>query len=46
MRKIIEAGYIYIAQPPLFKIQQGKKLNMPIMIDELEEIMAESTKYT
>ncbi len=25
MRQIIEHGYIYIAQPPLFKIQQGKK---------------------
>ena len=24
MRQIIECGYIYIAQPPLFKIQQGK----------------------
>ena len=24
MRQIIEHGYIYIAQPPLFKIQQGK----------------------
>ena len=25
--KIIEYGYIYIAQPPLFKIQQGKKID-------------------
>ncbi len=24
MRKIIEAGYIYIAQPPLFKIERNK----------------------
>ena len=30
MRQIIEHGYIYIAQPPLFKIQQGKKFNMLI----------------
>src|SRR5690606_33292497 len=26
MRPLIEAGYIYIAQPPLFQIKQGKHL--------------------
>lgn len=25
MRPLLEAGYIYIAQPPLFKVEQGKK---------------------
>ncbi len=25
MRKLIEAGYIYIAKPPLFKVSKGKK---------------------
>ena len=24
MRKLIEAGYVYIAQPPLFKIERNK----------------------
>ena len=38
MRKIIEYGYIYIAQPPLFKIQQVKKLNMRIMIVSLMKL--------
>ncbi|MFE0506084.1 DNA topoisomerase (ATP-hydrolyzing) subunit B [Peribacillus butanolivorans] len=40
MRKIIEYGYIYIAQPPLFKIQQGKRVEYAYNDRELEQIMA------
>ena len=40
MRKIIEAGYIYIAQPPLYKVQQGKKMEYAYNNKQLEEIMA------
>jgi DNA gyrase subunit B len=40
MRKIIEAGYIYIAQPPLYKVQQGKKVEYAYNNKQLEEIMS------
>ena len=40
MRKIIEAGYIYIAQPPLYKVQQGKKVEYAYNNKQLEDIMA------
>jgi len=40
MRQIIEAGYIYIAQPPLYKVQQGKKIEYAYNDRELEEIFA------
>jgi DNA gyrase subunit B len=41
MRKIIEAGFIYIAQPPLYKIQQGKKIEYAYNDKELDRILAE-----
>ncbi|RDU37940.1 DNA topoisomerase (ATP-hydrolyzing) subunit B [Neobacillus piezotolerans] len=39
MRQIIESGYIYIAQPPLYKIQQGKRIEYAYNEKQLEEIM-------
>ncbi|WNS75511.1 DNA topoisomerase (ATP-hydrolyzing) subunit B [Bacillus sp. DTU_2020_1000418_1_SI_GHA_SEK_038] len=39
MRQIIEAGYIYIAQPPLYKIQQGKRIEYAYNEKQLEEVM-------
>jgi DNA gyrase subunit B len=36
MRPIIEHGYIYIAQPPLYKIQQGKRIEYAYNDRELE----------
>ena len=41
MRPIIEHGYIYIAQPPLYKVQQGKRVEYAYNDRELEKIMAE-----
>ncbi|MBG9587943.1 DNA topoisomerase (ATP-hydrolyzing) subunit B [Cytobacillus firmus] len=40
MRQILEAGYIYIAQPPLYKIQQGKKIEYAYNERQLEEVMS------
>ncbi|WP_223702805.1 DNA topoisomerase (ATP-hydrolyzing) subunit B [Sutcliffiella deserti] len=40
MRQIIEHGYIYIAQPPLYKIQQGKKIEYAYNERQLEETLA------
>lgn len=39
MRPLIEAGYVYIAQPPLFKIQQGKHVEYCYSDKELQEIL-------
>lgn len=39
MRSIIEHGYIYIAQPPLFKITQGKKVEYAYNDRQLDEIL-------
>ncbi|WP_439744064.1 DNA topoisomerase (ATP-hydrolyzing) subunit B [Bacillus pseudomycoides] len=41
MRQIIEHGYIYIAQPPLFKVQQWKKIQYAYNDKELEKILAD-----
>jgi len=41
MRKILEAGYVYIAQPPLYKVQQGKRIEYAYNDKELERIFAE-----
>ena len=37
MRPLIEKGYIYIAQPPLFKIAQNKRVEYAYSDEELEE---------
>ena len=46
MRKIIEAGYIYIAQPPLYKVQQGKKIEYAYNDQQLEAIQCNITGNT
>ncbi|TSJ63437.1 DNA topoisomerase (ATP-hydrolyzing) subunit B [Allobacillus salarius] len=41
MRPLVEHGYVYIAQPPLYKIQQGKKVYYTYTDKEMEEVLAE-----
>jgi len=41
MPKLIESGYIYIAQPPLYKISKNKKSYYAYSDDGLEKIFAE-----
>lgn len=37
MPQLIEAGYIYLAKPPLYRISVGKKMNYAYSDEELEE---------
>lgn len=39
MRPLIEAGYVYIAQPPLFKVSKGKETSYLYREDELEQLL-------
>lgn len=41
MRELIERGYVYIAQPPLFKVQHGKKIHYIYKENELEPLLAQ-----
>jgi DNA gyrase subunit B len=41
MRPLIEHGYVYIAQPPLYKVQQGKAVHYAYNDQELDRILGE-----
>lgn len=41
MRKLIEAGYVYIAQPPLYKLEKNKTIRYAYNDQQRAEIMKE-----
>ena len=41
MRPLIEGGYVYIAQPPLFKLQKGQNVKYAYNETEMAKISAE-----
>ena len=40
MRPLIEKGYVYIAQPPLYKVEKGKKKYYTYSEEEQKELLA------
>ncbi|NIR44683.1 MAG: DNA topoisomerase (ATP-hydrolyzing) subunit B [Gemmatimonadetes bacterium] len=44
MRQLIEAGYVYIAQPPLYRIKRGREEVYAYTEDEREEIIKRLSK--
>lgn len=43
-RSIVEGGYVYIAQPPLYRIQLGKTVRYAFSDNEKEKVIAELQK--
>ena len=41
LRPVIEGGYVYIAQPPLFKIAKGNKVTYVYREEERDEVLKE-----
>jgi len=41
MKPLIDLGYVYIAQPPLYKVQQGRRVEYLYAEDELDKLLKE-----
>jgi len=46
MRPLIEAGYVFIAQPPLYQVKKGKQVSYAYSDDELNEMVKAIAKPT
>lgn len=45
-RQVVDAGYIYIAQPPLYKIKKGKEINYAYSDEEKIKIIGKDTNVS
>ncbi len=45
-RTVVEAGYIYVAQPPLYKIKKGKEISYAYTDDEKLKIVGKSANVS
>ena len=41
MKGLIDAGYVYVAQPPLYKVSKGKKMSYAYDDVQLERLLTE-----
>lgn len=44
MRPLIEEGHVYVAQPPLYRVQRGKQINYYFSEEEKEQALAGGDK--
>ena len=44
MRPLIDHGYVYVAQPPLFKLQKGQTVKYAYNDDEMKLLSAENAR--
>jgi DNA gyrase subunit B len=45
-KPVVDAGYIYIAQPPLFKIQAGKRVEYAYTDEQRDKVLKDIGKTT